>query len=121
MSPDAPLETYRTRLAAGVLAFQRDDHDRAVFPPRSVTPHGNSGSLRWDESEGYGVIYAISTLSKSDGSCRHLALVNLDEGFRMLSEVRSAGRTPRIGQPVQVRIEDSGSAGPAPYFVIVGS
>jgi uncharacterized OB-fold protein len=118
---DSPIAVYQRRLAEGVLAFQRDVDGNAVFPPRVLAPHHNPRSLTWHESCGTGVIYSVSRLHERGQSSRHLALVDLDEGFRMLSEIIATTRVPEIGDRVKVRIDRGDGTDVAPYFEKVES
>ncbi|MER7717718.1 Zn-ribbon domain-containing OB-fold protein [Streptomyces flaveolus] len=84
----APAPAYAEGLAAGELRFQRcADCERAVFYPRVLCPHCGSESLVWEASSGLGTVYATTVLHKRGTDPYNVALVDLDEGFRMMSRV----------------------------------
>jgi uncharacterized OB-fold protein len=74
--------------------------------------------LRWEASAGIGTVYASTTLHRRDEAPYDVSLVDLDEGFRMMSSV--VGVAPgdvRIGMRVRVAIDTGGEDGPLPRFV----
>ncbi|TDB87473.1 hypothetical protein E1264_14625 [Actinomadura sp. KC216] len=115
----APHPAYLERLDKGVLAYQRcDDCAKAVFHPRVTCPGCGSGRLAWRESAGVGTVYSASALARRDAEPYSVALVELDEGFRMMSTVVGvpAGDV-RIGMRVRARIEPrDGDRPPRPVF-----
>jgi uncharacterized OB-fold protein len=77
----------------------------AVFPPRLRAP-GDGGELRWETSAGTGEVYATTVIRRRDREPRNLAMVELDEGFRMVTRV--VGCEPeavRIGMRVRVEFD----------------
>lgn len=83
---EAPAETYRSYLEAGKLGFQRcADCSEAVFYPRVLCPACGSGALEWQESSGRGTVYATTAVYHRHGEPYNVALVDLEEGFRMMS------------------------------------
>jgi uncharacterized OB-fold protein len=78
--------------------------ERAIFYPR-VLP-----GLEWRESAGKGTVYSATTIRPRDGEPRGVALIDLDEGFRMMSRV--IADDVRIGMRVQVGFDDG-----VPVFV----
>lgn len=108
----APTAVYAEGLAAGELRFQHCTAcERAVFYPRVLCPHCGSESLEWRASSGLGKVYATTVLHKRGSDPYHVCLVDLDEGFRMMSRVE--GIAPdRVGIGNRVRlavIEEDGS------------
>ncbi len=68
---------------------------------------GTGAPLEWKVSAGNGTVYAATVVRKRDAEPRSLVLVDLDEGFRMMSRV--AGVAPEevaIGARVRVRFDD---------------
>jgi uncharacterized OB-fold protein len=61
--------------------------------PREVCPHCLSTELEWREAAGTGTVYAVSVMPKPGNPMMAgrepyaVALVDLDEGVRMMSEV----------------------------------
>ena len=84
----APAEIYRRYLQNGELGFQRcDGCGAAVFYPRVLCPVCGSDALRWRTSSGSGVVYASTAVYRRDAEPYNLVLVDLEEGFRMMSRV----------------------------------
>jgi uncharacterized OB-fold protein len=98
-------------LRAGELLYQYDEAaGAAVFYPREVGPSGSPQALGWRRSAGRGTVYSWTVLHSREGR-RNIVLVDLDEGFRMMSTVVADGASAlRIGQRVQARIEPHGDA-----------
>jgi uncharacterized OB-fold protein len=82
-----PHETYVEGLADGRLRFQIcGSCASAVFYPRVACNACGSVDLHFSESSGRGAVYATTTVAERDGRyC--VCLVDLDEGFRMMSTV----------------------------------
>mgnify|MGYP002661412677 CR=1 FL=1 len=114
----SPLEQYRAFLARGELAYQVDEAGRALFYPRVVAPAGYQGELRWATSRGLGTVYATTFVSPKGEAAYNVALVDMDEGFRLMSRVASmAPDQVRIGMRVKVRVHPAeGDEGPYPVF-----
>ncbi|MFN8161735.1 MAG: OB-fold domain-containing protein [Solirubrobacterales bacterium] len=83
---ESPLEGLRSRYGRGELAYQVTADGAPVFPPRLVAP-GTGGPLEWRVSSGSGTVYATTVLRGREEPPRNLALIDLEEGFRMMSEV----------------------------------
>ena len=84
----APAEVYRRYLQNGELGFQRcDGCGAAVFYPRVLCPVCGSDALRWRTSSGRGVVYATTAVHRRDAEPYNVVLVDLEEGFRMMSRV----------------------------------
>lgn len=83
----APDTVFREGLDNAELRFQRCAAcDDAIFYPRVLCPGCGSGDLRWQLSQGAGTVYA-TTVVRGRESVRNVVLVDLDEGFRMMSRV----------------------------------
>ena len=96
---ESPRARFDAGCARGVLLYQWDrEAGRAVFYPR-VLP-----GLEWRESAGTGTVYSATTIRPRGGEPRGVALVDLEEGFRMMSRV--IADEVRIGMRVQVAFED---------------
>ncbi|MEE4496220.1 Zn-ribbon domain-containing OB-fold protein [Streptomyces sp. BE230] len=105
-APAAPALAYAEGLAAGELRFQHcTDCEQAVFYPRVLCPHCGSESLQWRTSAGLGTVYATTVIHKRGTDPYNVALVDLDEGFRMMSRVEgSAPEDVTIGTRVGVTV-----------------
>lgn len=120
---ESPLATYQRHLRAGQLAYQYSpDAGRAVFFPRLVCPFSGNSELQWRISQGYGTVHATTVVFPREGEPYNVALIDVDEGFRMMSRVE--GLTPqevRIGMRVRVRIvPQAGEDAPLPLFELAG-
>ncbi len=115
----SPLATYRAHLRAGELAYQYDEAaGKAVFYPRVVAPGSGSTALQWKVSRGLGTVYATTTVHVRDQSPYNVVLIDMDEGFRLMSRVESVpAEQVRIGQRVRVRMhQPAGEEPPYPVF-----
>ena len=89
----SPAAVYEAGLALGELRYQQcDGCDRAVFYPRVLCPHCGSGALTWRTSSGNGVVYAGTVVRSRNGS-NSVALIDLEEGFRMMCRMQSESDT----------------------------
>jgi hypothetical protein len=75
--------------------------------PRVATPSGDT-DLEWVEASGGGTIHAI-TVSRSRSGSTNVALIDLDEGVRMMSTLPGVETAP-IGTRVTARIDTGGDA-----------
>jgi uncharacterized OB-fold protein len=100
-----------------------------VFHPRSHCTTCLSGRLRWNVSRGEGTIYTWSAVRQSYHPFFRarvpyaVAWIDLDEGFRMLSNVvgvADPARDLRIGQRVRLTWEDCEEVA-IPLFEPIGS
>ena len=114
----SPLAQYREFLDRGELGFQVDADGLAVFYPRVAPPAQRKGPLRWVASRGLGTVYATTWISPRGEPAYNVALIDMDEGFRLMSRVESmAAQDVRIGLRVKVRVHPAeGDEGPYPVF-----
>jgi len=116
----SPLVQWQEFCRQEELAFQRDRHGQAVFYPRVVSPQSGHDDLTWHVSIGRGTVYSVTIMYSKGAVSGNVALIDLDEGFRMLSSVRvDASQLPQIGMRVQVRFEPAQDpeAAPVPVFI----
>jgi uncharacterized OB-fold protein len=119
MAPEvSPLTRYREYLARGELGFQIDAHGAAVFYPRVAAPAGRQGPLSWVASRGLGTVYATTHIAPRGEPAYNVALIDMDEGFRLMSRVESIPADQvAIGLRVRVRVHPpAGDEGPYPVF-----
>ena len=119
---DAPLKTYQDHLARNELAYQFSrEAGRAVFYPRVLCPFTGSDRLEWRVSAGLGTVYATTVTHPRDGAPYNVALIDCDEGFRLMSRVEDiAPEAVKIGMRVKFRIHRPGGDEPSyPVFVPV--
>ena len=90
-----------------------DDCGGIVFHPRRHCTHCLSLNLSWKTSKGVGTIYTFSIVRQSYHPAFRasvpyvIAWIDLDEGFRMLSNVVGVDAAAvRVGQRVRVEWED---------------
>ena len=122
-SAEAPALTYRRHLENGKLGYQRcADCAVAVFYPRTLCPVCGSGALEWRESAGRGTAYATTAVHSRNRDPRNVVLVDLDEGFRMMSRVEGvAAEEVEIGTKVRFEVRQGEGDEPVAVFVLEGS
>src|SRR5437762_3529667 len=120
---DSDSRPYWEGLAQGELRIQRCDAcSRAVFYPRPFCPHCHEEKLSWIVATGKGTIYSYSVAHQAFGAFSDhvpfvVALVELEEGVRMMSRIIDAPREQiAIGKAVQVTFEKWGEDLTLPYF-----
>ncbi len=112
----SPLGIYQSYCKQGVLAFQITPQGEAVFFPRVAAP-GSGHNLSWQISKGLGKVYATTVAHTKDHGPYNVALIDVDEGFRMMSQVHDmAPEAVRIGQRVQVWMRQDDDGVTRPYF-----
>jgi uncharacterized OB-fold protein len=117
---DSPLTTYLGHLERNELAYQfSPEAERAVFYPRVVCPFTGSDRLEWRVSKGLGTVYATTVVHPGEGKPFNVALIDCDEGFRLMSRVEDiAPEEVRIGQRVRFRVHrPGGDEPPCPVFI----
>ena len=116
----SPLETYLDFCKRGQLAYQVcTDDNSVVFYPRVVSPKTASPNLEWKTSAGLGTVYATTTVHQRDQAPYNVALINVDEGFRMMSRVEDIDSDQvKVGMRVKVRMLPGNEKQP-PYPVFV--
>jgi hypothetical protein len=111
----SPADVYAEHCRRHELAYQLDAHGRPVFRPRV-------GHETWRVSAGRGVVHATAVVRPRQGPARSVVLVDLDEGFRMMSTVIGiAPEDVRIGMRVRVAWRDAAGtddAPPVPVFEV---
>lgn len=98
-----PQATWENYLDEGRFMLQRGRVSREhLFWPRVATASGET-DLEWVEASGLGTVYAI-TVGRSRTASTNVALIDLDEGVRMMSTLPEVETAP-IGARVTARIE----------------
>ena len=118
LKQQSPLNTYLEHCAKGDLAYQvcTDDGD-PVFYPRAVAPGTGSTNLEWRVSKGLGTVYTTTVVRQKGEPPLNVAMIDLDEGFRMMSRVEGIDPARvRIGMRVKVIIHPGDEKQP-PYPV----
>ena len=95
-----PEAEYRAHLEAGRFMIQRSrSTGRYVFYPRIAVPGTGETDLEWVPASGGGTVYAI-TVNRSREGAYNLALIDLDEGPRMMSRIEGGrNRADRHSRP----------------------
>jgi uncharacterized OB-fold protein len=115
----SPLATYVSHLEKGELAYQfSPEANRAVFFPRVLCPFTGSDKLEWRVSKGRGTVYATTVVYPAEGQPFNVALIDCDEGFRLMSRVEDiAPDAVTIGMRVKFRVHKGGGEdAPIPVF-----
>ena len=115
----SPLAIYQAYLDRGKLAYQWSPQaNRAVFFPRVICPFTGSDDLEWRVSAGLGTVYATTVTHPREGAPYNVALIDCDEGFRLMSRVEGvAPETVEIGMRVSFRVHKPAGDDPAyPVF-----
>jgi hypothetical protein len=104
----SPADVYTEHCRRRELAYHLDQAGRPVFRPRV-------GLSEWRVSAGRGVVYATTVAHARDGEAYNIALVDLDEGFRMMSTV--VGVAPEaVAVGARVRLAWRDEDPPVPVF-----
>jgi uncharacterized OB-fold protein len=112
----SPGAAWTAACRDGRLAFQRAPDGTAVFPPRLAQP-GTGARLTWATSAGRGTVHAATVVRRRGEPAESLVLVDLDEGFRMMSAVVGvAPEEVRVGQRVRLAWRDGDP--PVPVFEV---
>jgi len=103
---DASAAYFWAGCAAGELRYQRcSGCGRVQFHPRPFCA-GCGGEPRWEVSAGRGTVYSLTTVARAPTpefaalAPYDIALVDLDEGFRMMAHAEpglAIGSRVRIG------------------------
>jgi hypothetical protein len=92
MDAPSPLHFHRCAVCAS-----------AIHPPRPLCPVCGSTSLAFEQSAGAGTVYSTTTVHAREGS-HDVSLVDLDEGYRVMTTVTGGGV---IGARVRGRVEEA--------------
>jgi len=118
----SPAATYIEYCKKGQLAYQVClDDNTPVFYPRVAAPRTGSRNLEWRVSKGLGAVYATTTTTdvKRGNPDYNVCMVELDEGFRMMSRVEDIDSNHvKIGMRVKMRMHPGDEKTP-PYPVFV--
>lgn len=121
--PDELTAPYWAAAAGHRLVIQQCECGRLSHPPVAVCPECHSRSFQWAPMSGYGSVYAFTSVCHAVhpvtmGHTPYLiALIELDEGPRMLTNLRRCeAHEVRVGLPVQVIFEDLSDTVSLPQF-----
>lgn len=124
LKQQSPLGIYLEHCKKGELAYQVcTDDDKPVFFPRVAAPRTGSRNLQWRVSKGLGTVYTTTAVyAAKDKPPYNVALIDLDEGFRMMSRVEDVDPLQvKIGMRVKVKFYPGDEKQlPYPAFVPAG-
>ncbi|HXT79092.1 MAG TPA: OB-fold domain-containing protein [Acetobacteraceae bacterium] len=115
----SPLARYIDHLKRGELGYQfSPSANRAVFYPRVICPETGAADLEWRVSRGLGTVHATTVVHSQQGAPYNVALIDVDEGFRLMSRVEDIDPTAvKIGMRVKFRVHTpEGDEDPYPVF-----
>ncbi|MGV2895160.1 Zn-ribbon domain-containing OB-fold protein [Achromobacter sp. AGC78] len=103
-----PQEQYFAALAEGRFQIQYCPAcGRHQFFPRTLCMHCGATDLAWTNPACTGTVYSFSIVRRKPeaGGDYNVALIDLDEGVRMMSRVDGVALDQlRIGMPVKARV-----------------
>jgi uncharacterized OB-fold protein len=80
-------QQFKSYLSEGRFMIQRSrSTGQFTFFPRLLIPGSGETDLEWVEASGMGTVYSATVNRKREGS-HNIALIDLDEGVRMISTV----------------------------------
>jgi uncharacterized OB-fold protein len=115
--PTPETEPFWTACAEGELHLQRCRHcDDLYFPPRAFCPSCWSSDVRWEPVSGRGTLHSFVINHRPAPGFEEMgpyaiAIVQLDEGPRLLSNIVGVENTPDdlvIDMPLEVTFEPRG-------------
>jgi uncharacterized protein len=95
---------------------------RHLFPPRSVCPHCLTDDPEWVRARGTGTVHTFTVQHRNpqgfEGQAPYtIAMVDLDEGVRMMTRIPGDPDRLAVGDPVEVRWADVADGVTVPVFV----
>lgn len=124
---DGDTTEYWEGIDRGELRLQQCvDCGRNIFYPRSVCPHCMSDRLRWITATGRGRIYSYTVVHRSFGPFADqapfvVAIVELEEGVRMMTRIVGRREEVRIDAPVEVTFVQADEELTLPYFKLASA
>ena len=124
-SPTPETRPFWEGCKAGRLVLPRCvDCGQAHYYPRAHCPHCWSQNLAWEQMSGKGKVYSFVITHRGAPGFQEetpysIAVVELDEGPRMLTNIVGIAQTPediRVDMPVEVVFEDSSDEIALPKF-----
>ena len=123
LTQQSPLGVYVEHLKKGELAYQVcTDDNTPIFYPRAVAPGTGSGNIEWRVSGGTGTVYTTTVVHYKGEPPLNVAMIDLDEGFRMMSRVEDIDPMQvRIGMRVKLKVHPGDDKTlPYPVFTPAG-
>lgn len=124
--PEPDTQAFWDATKEHKLMYQVDrETGDAVFFPRRHNPKNGSSNLEWRESKGLGTVYTFSVVrlnrhpSFAGLGAYAVAYVDLDEGFRMMTNIVGVADPTKdinCGQRVKLVWEDQSTGLSMPMF-----
>jgi uncharacterized OB-fold protein len=81
-----------------------------IYYPRELCPHCFSDRLSWERVSGRGKVYSYTVVRRASSRAFAepyvLAIVELEEGPRMTTNIDAAPESVKVGMPVVVHFDD---------------
>ncbi|NKB99363.1 MAG: hypothetical protein GKR90_12835 [Pseudomonadales bacterium] len=122
--PTAASEPYWAGCAEGVLHLQQCARCNHIqFYPRICCSTCAGNELRWVAASGRGRVASFTVMHQQMADeyamCQVVALIDLDEGPRMMSHVVGDNATnTKVGDRVRVKFQEWGDGVTAPVFAL---
>ena len=122
---DGDSEPFWKGLQKKELLIQRCENcNKHIFYPRSICPNCFSEHISWVKSKGRGSIYSYTVVHRTFGPFEDqapfvVAIVELDEGVRMLTRISGDRKQISIGKPVEITYEKIDDDLTLPYFQLI--
>ncbi len=102
----SPNGVFQAHLSKGELAYQVClDDNQPFFYPRLVAPVTGSTHIEWRISKGLGTVYTTTVVHYKGEPPLNVAMIDLDEGFRMMSRVDGIDAMKvKIGMRVKFKV-----------------
>ena len=110
LKEQSPLGVFIEHCKKGELAYQVcTDDNSPVFFPRAIAPKSGSTNLEWRVAKGLGTVHATTVVYTKDKPPHNVALIDVDEGFRLMSRVEEIEpMAVKIGMRVRFRVHNPG-------------
>lgn len=127
--PTPETEPFWDGCKQGELRLQRSKQSgEAYFPPRPFFPKDPSHEVEWFTASGKGILYSYVINQRpapgfEDDAPYAIAVVQLDEGPRLMTNIVNCPQTPealKLGMPVQVVFEKATDDVTLPKFEPAG-
>ena len=103
-------QTFWSGLAEGRFLLARCSHcSRLSFPPRRICPDCHQLDFTWIEASGRATFYSLTRIHNSPPRYNLLspvsvAIIDLEEGIRLLTRLLPTNQAPVVGGPCQLVI-----------------
>jgi hypothetical protein len=122
---DSDSKPFWDGLADKTLMIQQcQDCHKHIFYPRYLCPHCFSENITWKKASGRGEIYSYTVVHRAFGPYADetpyvVAIVELEEGVRMMTRIIGDREKIAIGKQVEVRFVQLEEDLILPYFELI--